>query len=154
MKSPTAPTIFLLLIAGLCWIVPQGICSIQATSKAMEQNLQDSENCPVRTDSVESEKSETVESNNGRVASSVLATITAYCLTGIMASGKEVYDGAIACPRNIPLGTKIIIGNMGYTCEDRLAMRYDDRFDIWMSDCNDCMEWGVQKLKVKVYFLQ
>lgn len=76
-------------------------------------------------------------------------TITAYCLNkNLMASGKEVYNGAIACPRKIPLGTNIIINNTKYICEDRLSLKYDNRFDIWMKDCNDAIQFGKQKLPI------
>lgn len=45
----------------------------------------------------------------------------------LMASGKEVYEGAVACPRDIPLGTKILLDDTEYTCEDRYAKWLDDK---------------------------
>lgn len=68
------------------------------------------------------------------------ADVTAYsaidsCHTGpdcLMASGKSAYVGAVACPRVIPLGTKVQIGSRLYTCEDRTARWVDGRFDIFM----------------------
>lgn len=51
----------------------------------------------------------------------------------IGASGKDLckipYKTA-ACPRKMPLGTKVRIDGEVYTCEDRLAMKYDNRIDI------------------------
>ena len=46
-----------------------------------------------------------------------------------------------------------------YICLDRMNSRYDgeERFDIYFGGPENrqkAMEWGVQKLKVKVYFLQ
>jgi len=79
---------------------------------------------------------------------SAVHEITAYCDKGIMASGLEVYDGAIACPRNIPLKTKIEILNKTYTCEDRLNKRFPYRYDIWMEDCSDAIIWGKQELSI------
>ena len=76
---------------------------------------------------------------------------TAYCLTGTMASGLEVYDGAIACPRYIPLKSKIETNGRTYICEDRMNLRFPDRYDIWMSDCDDCMEFGKRTLNIKIY---
>ena len=38
---------------------------------------------------------------------------------GITASGKQVSEGMIACPSNIPFNTKILIDGVIYTCEDR-----------------------------------
>lgn len=49
----------------------------------------------------------------------------------IMASGKPAYKGAVACPRSIPLGTKVEILGKEFTCEDRTHPRYDGRFDIF-----------------------
>ena len=85
---------------------------------------------------------------------SVLAVdeiVTAYCLTGTMASGLEVYDGAIACPRYIPLKSRVEINGITYICEDRMNLRFPDRYDIWMSDCDDCMEFGKRTLNIKIY---
>ena len=76
---------------------------------------------------------------------------TAYCLTGTMASGLEVYDGAIACPRYIPLKSRVEINGITYICEDRMNLRFPDRYDIWMSDCDDCMEFGKRTLNIKIY---
>ena len=77
--------------------------------------------------------------------------ITAYCDKGIMASGKEVYSGAIACPREMKLGQKVIIQDREYTCEDRTHIRYNGRFDIWMESCDDAILWGIKSLKVQIY---
>jgi 3D (Asp-Asp-Asp) domain-containing protein len=75
--------------------------------------------------------------------------VTGYCLNqDPMASGKLVYDGAVACPRRIPLGTKVKIQGTEYVCEDRLAKRYDDRFDIWFTTCEQAINWGIQELEV------
>lgn len=50
-----------------------------------------------------------------------------------MASGRRAYRGSAACPRNVPLGTKIYIEGEGYfTCEDRTAAHLDGRYDIFM----------------------
>ena len=62
----------------------------------------------------------------------IQAIVTAYCLLGTMSSGIQVYDGAVACPRNIPLGTKVCIEHKLYTCEDRTHQKFDGRYDIWM----------------------
>lgn len=37
---------------------------------------------------------------------------------------------AIACPREIKLGTVVIISDKRYVCEDRTAPKFDGRFDI------------------------
>lgn len=68
------------------------------------------------------------------------AVVTAYseldsCHTGescLMASGKKAYVGAAACPRSIPLGTRVRVGTSIYTCEDRTARWVDGRYDLFM----------------------
>jgi|GEM_PF-3471423 len=71
----------------------------------------------------------------------------------IMASGKIVYNGAIACPSFMDLETKIGIDGKIYTCEDRMAPRYRDNynFDIWMETTTDAINWGVQEKLIKIY---
>ena len=50
----------------------------------------------------------------------------------IAASGANICGrtDAVACPRRIGLGTILQIRGMLYICEDRLAKKYDSRFDI------------------------
>jgi 3D (Asp-Asp-Asp) domain-containing protein len=86
------------------------------------------------------------------------ATVTAYSSSPdetwgdpfITASGRRVFDGLVACPRKIPFGTKVRIGDRDYECHDRLHPKYDDRFDIWMSSKDEALEFGKQRLRVEV----
>ena len=50
----------------------------------------------------------------------------------IAASGANICGrtDAVACPRGISFGTILQIRGMLYVCEDRLAQKYDSRFDI------------------------
>ncbi|HWD57618.1 MAG TPA: hypothetical protein VG308_05025 [Stellaceae bacterium] len=50
----------------------------------------------------------------------------------IAASGANICGrtDAVACPRRISLGTFMQIHGAIYVCEDRLAKKYDRRFDI------------------------
>ena len=50
----------------------------------------------------------------------------------ISADGSNICgrDDTVACPRSLELGTKIGIRGKIYTCADRLAKKYDDRFDV------------------------
>ena len=70
----------------------------------------------------------------------------------IMASGKKAYIGAIACPRDLDFGTKVVIKGKEYTCEDRTALRYNGRYDIFMGygfyAYQEAMQFGKQKLEV------
>lgn len=70
----------------------------------------------------------------------VKAYVTGYNTVGkqtdatpcIAASGNNICGrhDAVACPRHIDLGTVIEIRGTTYICEDRLAPKYDHRFDI------------------------
>ncbi len=75
-----------------------------------------------------------------------------------MASGNEVYVGAIACPSILEFGTRIRIPGMGlYTCEDRMARRHrrkKRRFDIFMNTRKEALEFGVRKLEYEVVLLE
>ena len=50
----------------------------------------------------------------------------------IAASGANICGrrDAVACPRRISLGTVVEIRGTTYVCEDRLAKKFDTRFDI------------------------
>lgn len=69
----------------------------------------------------------------------------------IMASGKIVYIGAIACPRHIKLGTVIELkSGVRYTCEDRMNIRYKNNFDIFMPSKGEALDFGRKYLEYKV----
>jgi len=67
----------------------------------------------------------------------------------ITAAQTRVRDGVIACPRYFPFGTKILIKDKIYTCEDRLHQDYVHRFDIWFSTRQAALEFGKQTLEIK-----
>ena len=91
------------------------------------------------------------------------AVITAYsaketCIPEqcIMANGKRPVAGqSVACPRNIKFGTQIIIMGKVWTCEDRTALRYDGRYDLFMvydeEAYKKAKEFGKQYLEVIIY---
>lgn len=58
----------------------------------------------------------------------------------IAASGANICgrSDAVACPRRISLGTFLAIRGVIYVCEDRLAKKYDSRFDISCDKDTDC----------------
>lgn len=77
---------------------------------------------------------------------------TAYCLTGTMASGKQVYEGAAAM-NGVPLGSKYRIVNGPeagkiYTIEDRIS--HSSEFDIaYPGDCEAAIEYGRRIIKIE-----
>lgn len=71
----------------------------------------------------------------------------------IMASGKKVYAGAIACPAFLSFGTKVEVKGQGtFTCEDRMAKRYRDsnHFDILFPSKAEAYAFGRQQLEWRV----
>lgn len=88
----------------------------------------------------------------------VLATITAYNTvpwqtddTPCLGAGGDICgrNNVVACPRSIPLGTWVIIDDTYYECLDRLAVKYDDRFDIsFDKDIQGAKEFGRQYKEV------
>lgn len=74
---------------------------------------------------------------------------TCYTLTGNMASGKKVYDGAVAM-NNIPFGTEVYVveHDKVYVVEDRIG--WGSSFDVWMSDYKKCQAFGRRYLNIKI----
>ncbi len=56
------------------------------------------------------------------------------------ASGADICGrkDAVACPRRIGFGTVVEIRGATYVCEDRLARKFDSRFDISCDKDTDC----------------
>ena len=67
-----------------------------------------------------------------------------------MASGKRVYQGAIA-NNCLAFGTKIKIGSAVYIVEDRMASRYGcNVFDIFLDSHSEAVAFGRQSLNYEV----
>lgn len=52
---------------------------------------------------------------------------------------------SIACPRKYPFGTQVIIKKHTYICDDRLAEKFDQRYDIFaggVHEFNNAIQWG------------
>jgi len=78
----------------------------------------------------------------------------------VMASGKVVYIGAIACPDKYIIedgkrvfGKKVEVKGLGvYTCEDRMSERYrgKNNFDIFMPTKKEALAFGRQSLEYRI----
>jgi len=85
------------------------------------------------------------------------AILTAYCACaiccgkhakqGLTASGNKPTQGiTIAASRSIPLGSKVTLSNgHTYIVQDRLAKRFDSRFDIYFTSHKAALEFGKKK---------
>jgi hypothetical protein len=71
----------------------------------------------------------------------------------IAASGGDICGrtDVVACPRRIKLGTYLQIRGATYVCEDRLAKKYDSRFDISCDKDFDCPFQVTGWTDIKVY---
>lgn len=69
----------------------------------------------------------------------------------VMASGKMVYVGALACPVSMKFGTKIEVRGVGeFTCEDRMNSRYGDgHFDIFKMTKDEAKKFGRKALEYR-----
>lgn len=76
---------------------------------------------------------------------------TAYCLTGRMASGKPVYEGAAAM-NGVPLGSKFMVADGPragevFTIEDRIAR--GSGFDIaYPGNCVQALQYGRRSIRI------
>jgi 3D (Asp-Asp-Asp) domain-containing protein len=67
-----------------------------------------------------------------------------------MASGKKVYDGAIA-NNCLQFGTKVKVNGKIKVVEDRMNSRYDcNHFDIFMEDHDSAIEFGKKTLTYEI----
>lgn len=67
-----------------------------------------------------------------------------------MASGKRVYDGAIA-NNCLKFGTKVKVAGKTYTVEDRMNKRYGcDHYDIWMESYSEAVKFGRKSIEYTV----
>lgn len=75
------------------------------------------------------------------------------CLT---AAGRDTKAGVtVACPRNLKLGTKVMIDGFVYTCEDRYSTYLDAKrglptFDIFTEDHAAALQWGIRERTVTI----
>ena len=71
----------------------------------------------------------------------------------IAASGANICGrrDVVACPRAVPLGTKVEIDGKMYVCEDRLAEKYDSRYDISCDKDTACPASVTGVKSVRIY---
>ncbi len=98
-----------------------------------------------------------------------IAELTAYTSRGIetdsdpfiAANGDTVHDGMIACSREYPFGTEVIVNGRTYHCSDRMAQKNDHavnlsltkpHFDIWMDSLSAARQFGRRDLAVVVRY--
>lgn len=89
-------------------------------------------------------------------------TVTAYCscekCCGKWSNYNKTADGhtpkqgvTCAASRAIPFGTRLKIEGVGTRIvQDRLAVRYDSRIDIYFTNHTDALKFGKKKLKVTI----
>ena len=75
--------------------------------------------------------------------------VTGYCdasgaspFEGITASGVRATEITIACPPWMEFGTKILMGDNTYICQDRGGAIKGLRLDRWFPTCEAAIQWG------------
>ena len=68
----------------------------------------------------------------------------------ITASGEYVRDGIVACAEKYAFGTRFLIEDRVYECQDRLAPEYRHRIDIWMPSKDEALGYGKRLLRVQL----
>ncbi len=78
---------------------------------------------------------------------------SAYCLRGITASGSYVRHGTIAVdPRVIPMGSRIFVPGYGWgVAADTGGMIKGNVIDIWLPTARQCYDWGVRRVRIRVF---
>lgn len=71
---------------------------------------------------------------------------------GITASSEPVREGiTAACPPSLPFGQRIEIEGLGErVCTDRGGAIREGRLDIYMTELQDALTFGRQRLKVRI----
>ena len=73
---------------------------------------------------------------------------------GVTASGEIVQENhTIACPPRYPFGTVIEIegfDGIEFVCEDRGGAIRGDKLDVYIADLDEAIQFGRQKLEVKI----
>lgn len=85
----------------------------------------------------------------------VTAIVTAYCAgkcccgpsaKGICANGQRPTQGiTIAASRTIKFGSLVEVDGRRYIVQDRLAKRYDSRFDIYFEYHEKAKQFGIKR---------
>lgn len=89
------------------------------------------------------------------------AIVTAYCACQLCCghyAGSPTASGAmpkqgvtIAAPRHIPFGTKVNVSGLGtFTVQDRTAVRFDGRFDVFMTNHQAAIKFGKQRRQIQI----
>lgn len=84
------------------------------------------------------------------LCTTIIAAVTMYAATGQpMANGVQPFVGAVACPRDVPLGTTAKIMDISFVCGDRTHKKYNGRFDLFSTGTKTQMlKFGKQTLPV------
>lgn len=90
-------------------------------------------------------------------AETITATITAYSkeeFGGNNARGfKGVVGESVACPRRIPFGSYVKSTEFGTrTCDDHLATRFDERFDLFVNTTANALSRGKRQEEVTILY--
>lgn len=79
------------------------------------------------------------------------AIVTAYCWTGDpCADGDFPRAGVCAAPHWVPLHTRVMIDGEAFLVTDRMNRRFPDRWDIYMTNRAEALNWGRNACRVEL----
>lgn len=77
--------------------------------------------------------------------------VSAYCLRGRTASGVQTQPGVVAAGGHLAFGTHLWIDGIGEGIVlDRGSEIWGNRIDIWLSSCQDAINFGRQSRLVTI----
>ena len=75
--------------------------------------------------------------------------VTAYCLTGVTASGAWTRPGTMAA--TLPFGTRLYVPGYGSgTVQDRGGAIGPGHVDLYMASCSAALQWGAQVIPIEI----
>ena len=75
--------------------------------------------------------------------------VTAYCLTGVTASGAWTHPGTMAA--TLPFGTRLYVPGYGSgTVQDRGGAIGPGHVDLYMASCGAALQWGARVMPIKI----
>ena len=89
----------------------------------------------------------------GKEPVTLTVTAYAYCYHSRTSSGTMANTGTVAVdPRIIPIGTKLYIPGYGWgKALDKGSAIKGNKIDIWFPSVRECLNWGIRKVKIKIY---
>jgi len=147
-------------LAGTAWLLFQNAAfQLSPSNNRDSRDLSRIRDEPSQTVSPEQFDGSLPVAQEGR---RMTATVTAYSPVETCPEGRSEYclnasekrpmeNRSLACPRALRRGTKILLLQRVYICDDRTALRLNGRFDVFRESHADAISFGKQQLSLFIY---